>query len=30
VMTAPNGVTCLLAAGDYWQNLPEKMAGKTL
>jgi len=30
VMTAPNGVTCLLAAGDYWQTLPKKVAGKTL
>jgi hypothetical protein len=30
VMTAPNGVTCLLAAGDHWQSLPEKVAGKTL
>lgn len=30
VMTAPNGLACLLAAGDYWQNLPEKVAGKTL
>ena len=25
IMTAPNGVTCLLAAGDYWQEVPEKV-----
>ncbi|HEX9703182.1 MAG TPA: hypothetical protein VGA19_10040 [Rhodospirillales bacterium] len=30
VMTTPNGVSCLLAAGDYWQSLPEKVAGRTL
>ena len=30
VMTAPNGLTCLLAAGDYWQTLPDKVAGRTL
>jgi type IV secretory pathway VirB2 component (pilin) len=30
VMTAPNGLTCLLAAGDYWQEVPEKLAGQTL
>ncbi len=30
VMTAPNGLTCLIAAGDYWQEMPEKVAGHTL
>lgn len=30
VMTAPNGLTCLLAAGDYWQDVPERLAGQTL
>lgn len=30
VMTAPNGRSCLLAAGEYWQTLPAKMAGRTL
>jgi hypothetical protein len=24
VMTQPDGVTCLMAAGDNWENLPEK------
>lgn len=30
LMTAPNGVSCLLAAGDYWQQLPTKEAELTL
>jgi hypothetical protein len=30
VMTAPNGVSCLLTAGDYWRNLPTQTAGRTL
>lgn len=30
VMTAPNGVTCMLAAGDHWQELPAQVAGQTL
>ncbi|MFQ5763876.1 MAG: hypothetical protein ACE5GT_03015 [Rhodospirillales bacterium] len=24
IVTAPNGVSCLLAAGDYWQEVPDK------
>ena len=30
IMTAPNGVSCLLAAGDYWRRLPKQEAGLTL
>jgi hypothetical protein len=30
LMTAPNGVSCLLAAGDYWQQLPKQEAELTL
>ena len=27
VMTMPNGMSCLLAAGESWENLPEKLKG---
>tara|TARA_B100000315_G_C14284972_1_gene454777 strand:+ start:264 stop:629 length:366 start_codon:yes stop_codon:yes gene_type:complete len=30
LMTAPNGVSCLLAGGDYWQHLPKQEAKLTL
>ena len=30
VMTTPKGVTCLLATGDYWQDIPEQAAETTL
>jgi len=30
IMTTPGGVSCLLAAGDYWQDTPEKAAGLAL
>jgi hypothetical protein len=30
VMTTPGGESCLLAAGDYWRNLPAQLAGHTL
>jgi hypothetical protein len=30
IMTTPNGVSCLLAAGDYWQRLPKQEAALTL
>jgi len=25
--TMPNGLSCLIAAGKYWENLPKKVAG---
>lgn len=30
VMTAPNGVTCLLAAGDHWRDVPKQVAETTI
>ena len=30
IMTAPNGVSCLLAAGDYWRRLPKQVVELTL
>jgi hypothetical protein len=30
IMTAPNGVSCLLAAGDYWRRLPKQEVELTL
>jgi len=30
IVTAPNGVSCLMAAGDYWQSLPKPTAELTL
>ncbi len=30
VMTTPGGVTCLLAAGDHWQDVPEQVAETTI
>jgi hypothetical protein len=30
LMTAPSGVSCLLAAGDYWQQLPKQEVELTL
>ncbi len=27
IMTHPNGVSCMIAAGENWENLPEKLAG---
>jgi hypothetical protein len=29
-MTTPSGVSCLLAAGDYWQQLPKQEVELTL
>ncbi|NQV85143.1 MAG: hypothetical protein HQ494_15135 [Rhodospirillales bacterium] len=30
LMTAPNGVSCLLAAGDHWQRVPKQEVELTL
>ena len=28
MMTMANGMTCIMAAGHSWQNLPKELAGK--
>ncbi len=27
ISTMPNGLSCLIAAGEYWEKVPEKLAG---
>ncbi len=27
ILTQPNGLTCVMAAGENWENLPKQLAG---
>ena len=27
ILTRPNGVACVMAAGENWENLPKRLAG---
>ncbi len=27
ILTQPNGLTCVMAAGEYWEDLPNRLAG---
>ncbi len=27
IVTQPNGLTCVMAAGEYWEDLPKRLAG---
>ena len=27
IVTQPNGLTCVMAAGEYWEDLPNRLAG---
>lgn len=27
ISTMPNGLSCLIAAGEYWEKVPDKLAG---
>ena len=30
ILTQPNGVACVMAAGENWENLPKRLAGAQL
>ncbi len=27
ILTQPNGLSCVMAAGEYWEDLPNRLAG---
>ncbi len=27
ILTQPNGLSCVMAAGENWENLPKRLAG---